>query len=402
MSNKKNFLKVFPVKKSPKVKTVRNATSDYSGVIEESKGFGLIDAAGRTKYIAPEHCQRPESWDDEDRKYCFESILMDRMEGNLIFINLKVAISKLKDLAPDDPALEEFEKYVEQGYRYIVLDGHNRISFLTGLITNQYKLPRGSYTYVCDDEVKTLTIGSNTYFSDLKENVQELILERELVISEYTQINGKGMRDVFLAANAGCSPNDQERRNVEYTSWAPWIRSIRHNNNDLCIKAAGKNHKYRLKGDQFLTATINLALRLKFIEEGEKVPTVTQSTMNKMYSGDFLTEDQKESFEANFNLLDNWMDRLRKEEGIDDKMLTASTMQNLYWMMTNGLTEYEDAVVAVKMHTKAKTMTKYINREGNNFAWACGSTSAKHNQMRLKVFSDIFDRLEIEKEGGVA
>ena len=77
---------------------------------------------------------------------------MDRMEGNLIFINLKVAISKLKDLAPDDPALEEFEKYVEQGYRYIVLDGHNRISFLTCLITNQYKLPRGSYTYVCDDE----------------------------------------------------------------------------------------------------------------------------------------------------------------------------------------------------------------------------------------------------------
>ena len=60
MSNKKNFLKVFPVKKSPKVKTIRNATSDYSGVIEESKGFGLIDAAGKTKYIAPEHCQRPE------------------------------------------------------------------------------------------------------------------------------------------------------------------------------------------------------------------------------------------------------------------------------------------------------------------------------------------------------
>ena len=48
MSNKKNFMRVFPVKKSPKVKTVRNATSDYSGVIEESKGFGLIDPAGQT------------------------------------------------------------------------------------------------------------------------------------------------------------------------------------------------------------------------------------------------------------------------------------------------------------------------------------------------------------------
>ena len=69
MSNKKNFLKVFPVKKSPKVKTIRNVTSDYAGVIEESKGFGLIDVDGQKKFIAPEHCQRPESWDDDDRKY---------------------------------------------------------------------------------------------------------------------------------------------------------------------------------------------------------------------------------------------------------------------------------------------------------------------------------------------
>ena len=393
MSNKKNFLKVFPVKKSPKVKTIRNVISDYCGVIEESEGFGLVDPAGRPKYIAPENCQRPESWNDEDRKYCFESILMDQLEGNLIFINLKVAISKLKDLAPEDPALEELEKYVRQKYGYIVLDGNNRISFLTNLITNQYKLPRGSFPYVCDGKVKTLTIASNTYFSNLKEDVQELILERELVISEYTQINGQSMSNVFLAANAGCPLNHQERRNARYNSWASWIRSIRHNNNDLCIKAEGINHNKRLKGDEFLTRTINLALRLKFIEESENVPTVTQHTMNQMYRGDFVTDEQKESFEANFNLLDNWMDRLSKQERITDKMLTASTMQNLYWMMTNGLTEYEDVVNVVQMLHKAKTMSKYVNEDGNNFAWACGGTGSKHNQMRLKVFSDIFDKL---------
>jgi len=51
------------------------------------------------------------------------------------------------------------------------------------------------------------------------------------------------------------------------------------------------------------------------------------------------------------------------------------------------------------MNEKAKTMSKYVNEDGNNFAWARGSTGAKHNQVRLEVFSDIFDFLEIEKEG---
>lgn len=401
MSNKKNFLKVFPVKKSPKVKTIRNVTSDYAGVIEESKGFGLIDPAGQKKFIAPEHCQRPESWGDEDRKYCFESILMDRMEGNLIFVNLKVAVSKLEDLAPEDLSLGEFKGYLNRGYRFVVLDGHNRICFLTDLITDQYKLPRGSYTYVCDDRVKTLTIGSNTYFSNLKEDVQELILNRELVISEYTQINGKGMSDVFRAANAGCSPNYQELRNVEYTPWASWIRDIRNNNDDICKAAKGERYLHRLKGDEWLAQTINLALSLDFsnAEDGKTVPAVTQVTMNKMYKGalsdayDFVTDEVKEKIESTFNILDNWIDRLHKEEDVNK--LAPATMQNLYWMIFNGLTEYEDAISSVKLLEKAKTETKYINEEGNNFAWACGGTGRKNNEMRLSVFSDIFDTLEI-------
>jgi hypothetical protein len=65
-------------------------------------------------------------------------------------------------------------------------------------------------------------------------------------------------------------------------------------------------------------------------------------------------------------------------------------------MMTNGLNDYKDAVFAVKALQKAKTSTKYVNEDGNNFAWACGSTSGKHNEMRLKVFSDIFEDLGID------
>ena len=121
--------------------------------------------------------------------------------------------------------------------------------------------------------------------------------------------------------------------------------------------------------------------------------------MNKMYKGalsdayDFVTDEVKEKIESTFNILDNWIDRLHKEEDVNK--LAPATMQNLFWMIFNGLTEYEDAVSSVKLLEKAKTETKYINDEGNNFAWACGSTGRKHNEMRLSVFSDIFDTLQI-------
>ena len=32
----------------------------------------------------------------------------------------------------------EFKGYLKRGYRFVVLDGHNRICFLTDLITDQY------------------------------------------------------------------------------------------------------------------------------------------------------------------------------------------------------------------------------------------------------------------------
>ena len=91
--------------------------------------------------------------------------------------------------------------------------------------------------------------------------------------------------------------------------------------------------------------------------------------------------------------LEGWNHLFEKEEDINK--LAPATMQNLFWMIYNGLTEYQDAISCVKSLEKAKTETKYINEEGNNFAWACGSTGRKHNEMRLQVFSDIFDDLEL-------
>lgn len=401
MSNGKHFRKVFPIKKSPKVKTIRNATADYAGVIEEINGnFGLIDPAGKFKFIAPEDSQRPESWSDEDRVKYFTSILNDSMEGNLIFVNLKFAAATLEELgtAHDQILLQKYQQYLAQGFRHLVLDGHNRIAFLTRLITDQYAIPKGTYTYILDKGVKTITIGTNQYFSQLKAEVQELILNREIVISEYTQIDEQGQADVFEAANSGCPPNHQELRNVRQTPWSGWIRSISKNNPDLCVNARGKNYKHRLKGDEWLAQTINLALSLKFVEEGQKVQPVTQVTMNKMYFSDYLQDDEVEFYEANFNLLDNWMERLSKEEDLSSDMLPPAFMQNLFWMMINGLSDYEEAVEAAKMHHKAKSSSRYVDDEGNNFAWACGGTGRKHNELRLNVLRDIFTELDIPVE----
>ena len=73
---------------------------------------------------------------------------MDRIEGVLVIVNIDEALYNLKDVAPDDRAVRLFEALKSQGYEYVVLDGHNRIQFLTALINNKYGIPEGEYGYI--------------------------------------------------------------------------------------------------------------------------------------------------------------------------------------------------------------------------------------------------------------
>ena len=105
-----------------------------------------------TKYelnTAPENFQRPESWSKDNRKAFFISLCMDRIEGVIVLVDVESALHRVIQVAPDDRAIEKiFEPILEDGLKYIVLDGNNRLQFLISLINGNYTIPELSLIHI--------------------------------------------------------------------------------------------------------------------------------------------------------------------------------------------------------------------------------------------------------------
>ena len=73
---------------------------------------------------------------------------MDRIAGVLVVVNIDEALYNLQEVSPEDRAVRLFNALQNQEYEYVILDGHNRLQFLMGLINNRYGIPEGEYGYI--------------------------------------------------------------------------------------------------------------------------------------------------------------------------------------------------------------------------------------------------------------
>ena len=236
-------VKIFPIKHEPKVRSLKDTVLNY-----------------KNSY-APEEFQRPEAWGKDDRKHYFQSLLMNRLEGNFVVVDVELAIKKLEKLAPTDRAYKFLLELSRQGIEYILVDGNNRFKFLTALMNDEYQIPRGTYNYAIEDDILTLVVGPhNNVLSKLPKLVQKVIRDRQLIISEYVQINYTGLSDVFTNVNSGVPLNNQEKRNAMDSPWADWVRQIRKEIASLLITMFGPNYKTRLKGDEWIVQSLDFAI----------------------------------------------------------------------------------------------------------------------------------------------
>ena len=153
---------------------------------------------------------------------------MDRIEGSIVVVDIDSCIHRLQQVAPNDRALQLFLSLKEKGRKYIVLDGNNRLSFMIRLVNGDYTIPEGEYSYIRDPQdtsVSTFRVKrGKDKFSDLPPVVQDVILGRAVVISEYSQIKKiDGLSEVFLNTNSGVFPNGQEIRNSFNSPWADYV-----------------------------------------------------------------------------------------------------------------------------------------------------------------------------------
>ena len=364
---------IYPIKATPKNRTLQDVVKHYRDS------------------IAPEQFQRPECWKSADKTKYFTSILMNRLEGSFVFVDLTLAIHKLESFAPDNRAYKFFKEFKLLGYNYLTLDGNNRLKTLSQLFNDEWRIPAGPYWYVLDDSVDYLFLKTSTKFSDLPEVVRHLIEERQINISSYNQIDYQGLSEVFLNVNSGVSPNPQEKRNAFGTEWADYVREIRNNDLSFMELIHGQNYLRRLDCDSWIADALCFIRNVS----PDKVSGINQLSKNILYKSNF-TQSDADYYTSKFKQLSSYINQM-----IEDKILMVNlkaitrptSCMNLLWMLCNGISNYEQAVEAMIEHEKFYQTNSIMNDNGRNYIWACGSLGHENNIIRMMVLPDIIQKV---------
>ena len=342
---------------------------------------------------APENFQRPESWSKAEKKAFFKSLLMDRIEGVIVVVDVDSALHRVKQVAPDDRAISNiFEPILDQGLKFIVLDGNNRLQFLINLVNDIYGIPEGKYEYIRHPQDTSTSVfrvtRKNNKFTDLPQAVQDTLLERLIIMSVYTQIGYDGMSEVFVNTNSGVFPNPQELRNAKNSPWADYVRSLRSEIPEL-LGYMFANPRKRYCADDWIVDCLDFALNAVEVDLDEDSPTkgetyfyaISQSSKNDLYDMEFLSAKDQVRFKTIFTDLAEILNQLIDEASSKDDvkyLKTKTLIQNLFFMMCNGgLSSYDHIKEAIELHKKAYN-------DKSNFFYPKWSTKEEH-----KDFDDL-------------
>lgn len=384
MQNNRNFF--VPLKE-------RMSLIDYAYMLQK---FGAFNA--------PRQFQRPIAWKTDDRKKFFQSMLMDRAEGTYVLVDVKSCIGRLELAGEcDSETYKFFKKFLNEGYKYVILDGNNRMSFIKSLFDGNYTIPEGKYEYITDDVngsiASFIVRRGKQQFCDLPERVKEVLMERQAAISLYTQITLDGMSEVFENVNSGVPLNGQEHRNAYSSPWAEYVRNIA---DDVCALLAKlfNDHRSRLRGEEWITDCLDLAIQAidtNPVTNEVAFRGVTQTTKNKLYKSTFLTEEEVSFYFDKFVELMDFTTLMLQEDVLGPKILTrSSAVQNLYWMMCNGIETYDEVVRAAELHDieyNNKVTTYTCGEDEKTFKECCNGMSAENIKARYEVFQKIISEV---------
>ena len=228
-----------------------------------------------------------------------------------------------------------------------------------------------------------------------------MLKERQASISLYTQISFDGMSDVFQNVNSGVPLNAQELRNAYSTKWADFVREISDEVSSLLGKLF-KDHRFRLKGEEWIVDCLDMVLNAVTIDPKTKeldCSGITQTSKNKLYVSNFLTEDDENFYFDKFIEMMDFISRMIDEKIFDEKSLTrASAVQNLYWMLCNGVNTYDQAVSAIELHEKAykdKDRTYACGDDEKTFKECCNGMSTENFEFRYIILSEILNKVSV-------
>lgn len=360
------------------------------------------------KVTAPKRCQRPLCWNNTAKLKYFKSLLMNRVEGSFIFIDIETAfLAVSKQYQPYEKSYQFFEELIKKGFKYIVIDGNNRYVFITDLFTDQWLIPIGEYSYVSDattGKIETFeVVARHRKFSDLPSKVQKAVKSRKSPVSEYSQLDLAGLAEVFENVNSGVPLNRQELRNVMPVDYADLVRELEDDITPL-LNILFEKQSVGLKGQEFIVDCLDFVLNGIIPDDMSGLSThnaINQNSKDQLYKSTADSDWFWVKFGARFKLIQEWTSKMISEEilgsGNSKKITRNSAIQNLLWMLVNGLCPVYDCVKDAMIESEREYVSKEqyplrykgADYDDMTFKEACDGMNKECMNIREKVLNDI-------------
>jgi|TARA_B100001059_G_scaffold162678_1_gene162194 hypothetical protein len=221
-------------------------------------------------------------WDNTMRQSFIKSVATGNAVTPLVIVDAKECLNNA-DTQKDQ---EYFQSIIDKGFRYIVVDGWNRVVALLKFKNNLFQFPKTRKMFVLDNNnnEQFVEVTQPVSYSTLKESVTKneinlvnAIDNAKIYVIMVTKASKKDISNLFLRVNDGKTLNGQEKRNGMLNVVADTIKVLSDQNIEYMSKLFSDTEITRLKFDDFIANCL-----LGYSYKNEK--NISDTAKNKMYA----------------------------------------------------------------------------------------------------------------------
>ena len=221
-------------------------------------------------------------WDESMRQNYIKSVATGNAVTPLVIVDAVECLNNA-DAQKDK---EYFQNIIDKGFRYIVVDGWNRVVALLKFKNNLFKFPKTKKMFVLDNNnnEQFVEVSQPVDYKTLKSaetkneiNLLNAIDNAKIYCIVVTKSTKKDISELFLRVNDGKTLNGQEKRNGMLNDLADTIKELSEKNIEYMTKLFSETEIVRLKFDDFIANCL-----LGYVYKNEK--NISDTAKTKMYA----------------------------------------------------------------------------------------------------------------------
>ena len=197
-------------------------------------------------------------WEVKLQRLYLRSVLIGSAPSPFVLVNIEEALQFNEDSGIDDDSIEYFQGLLDEGYRFLSIDGNNRSITLKNFVEGKIKLLIGSYP-VEDGYVVKVT-GKHDSYETMNDKLRDIFDAIALSVVEYIEIYSEECPVLFRNINTGDPLNQQHIRNSYPSKVAEYVRAKRKKFKKTFLKfMSDAELNGTMNGDLFIAKCISYA-----------------------------------------------------------------------------------------------------------------------------------------------